>query len=55
MPIATIHGRSTAAGFTQCGIAAAREMGVYTSDIQKRIASALSVEERRLVKMNEEA
>ena len=35
--------------------ASAREIGVWITDIQKRTASAVSVAERRLVKMKEEA
>ena len=55
MPMARIHGRSAATGATHCGAAATSEIGVYTTAIQKSTASAVSVDESRLVKMKEEA
>ena len=53
--MARIQGRSAATGRTHCGAAATSEIGVWTTAIQNSTASALSVDDRRLVKMKEEA
>ena len=53
--MARIQGASASAGLTQAGRLAASEIGSWIADIQKSTASALSVAEMRLVKMNDDA